>query len=322
MLKKTVQLMVLLNLGLLPWLADAQVSYPTNPIRLIVPLPAGTIPDISARVLAQNISEQFGESIVVENAPGASTSIGAGRVARARPDGYTLLLTTNQHVMLKELMPGTPFDPIEDFVPITPIIRSDLTLTTSSDGPFDSYETLISVAREQPDSLTYSTPGIGSPAHLACAAVLHSENVTARHIPFKGSTEAITALISGVVDFTCPAVSNVAPMVSGGKVRILATTGPQRHKLLPTVRTAMEITPNGPRMEGWMILLAPKGLSRDIQEKLNDVVTKAIDSEEFQKLTNDTGGVIASSSLAQASEFFASEAALSAQLISSANASQ
>lgn len=285
----------------------ASAAYPERTIRIVVPINAGTSPDQGARALAISMAEQLGTSVIVENVPGGNTSIGAGKVAKAAPDGYTLLLTSNQHAMMKVMMPSLPFDPLKAFAPITSLSRSDLTIAVRGDGPYASYEALIKAARAKPDELTYSAPGLGSPAHLGCASFLKLEGIQARLIPYKGSNEALLAVTSGLVDFSCPASSNTVPMVSGGKIRVLASTGTQRLEALPQVKTVAELTGKSFSIGAWTMMLAPQGTPPDVLARLNQVVIHAVAGPEYTRFLKNGGGIAAPRSLADTQKFLASE---------------
>ncbi|MGT2509167.1 Bug family tripartite tricarboxylate transporter substrate binding protein [Cupriavidus basilensis] len=292
----------------------AMAAYPDHVVKIVVPLPAGTAPDLTARLLAEKLAASLKQAVIVENAPGGSTAIGAARVAKANADGYTLLVTTNQHLMLRRMVPGLSFDPARDFVPITALGTAALTLAVSTGSPYGSYRALIDAAARAPNSLTYGTPGLGSPAHLACDAILQAAGVTARHIPYKGSTEAISAAVAGTVDFTCPATSNVLPLVQGGRMRVLATTGDARNPQLVEVPTLRELNPKAPSVRGWTILLAPTGTPRDRLAVLHRAVIDAIGSPEFHSLVERGGSTALPQDMVDAARFYAAEAALATRL--------
>ena len=233
--------------------------WPERPVRIVVPLPAGTSPDIFARHLGQKLSAVLRQTVVIENRPGANSVIGTAVVARASADGHTLLHSSIQHVMLKPLLGKLPFDPDADFTPVKTTTATEMVLLVPASSRFASAADIVAHVRSRPGELNFSSPGIGSPAHLAGQAFLSATGMSARHIPMKGSTESVTATAGGQVDYTITAISNALALIQGGKVRPLATTGAQRHRQLPAVPIMAEAAPPGFVFDSWSAIFAPRG---------------------------------------------------------------
>jgi len=287
--------------------AASHAQYPDRPIRIVVPFPPGNAPDLQARMVGERLTAELKQPVIVENRPGGSTVIGAQIVAQAKPDGYTLYMTTSQHLTLPSLIKTLPFDALRDFVPITTMSASELSITVRAEAPVNSYADFLRWAREKPGALTYGSGGAGSPGHLTCAAVADRAGLSVRHIPYKGVTDAMAAAIGGTVDFTCSAAANLVTQIKAGKLKAVVTTGEKRHPALPNTPTFREADAAGMVLTSWSILLAPRGTPQPILAQLNAVVTGMIRSPDYMKFTDRIGSSPAPRTLAEVADLFVSE---------------
>ena len=290
-------------------------AWPERPIRIVVPLPAGTSPDLFARHLGQKLSARLQQPVIIENRPGANSVIGTAVVAKASADGYTLLNASIQHVMLKPLLGKLAFDPDSDFIPVATLSATEMILVVPAASRFNAVTDLIAAAKAKPGELNYATPGIGSPAHLAGQAFLSSTGITARHIPMKGSTESVTAVAGSQVEYTITAVSNALPLIQATKLRALAATGPKRHDLLPAVPTMREAVPPGFVYETWQALFAPAGTPRSVLELLNREVVRILNDAGTREFFEKYGSSPRPRSLAASGEFVREESKRAVELV-------
>lgn len=290
-------------------------AYPERPIRVVVPLPAGTSPDLFARHVGQKLAEAVRQAVIIDNRSGANSVIGTGIVAKAAPDGYTLLNASVQHVMLKPLIARLGFDPDADFVPISTVSTTELVLIVPANSRYGAVGDLIAAARAKPDTLNFATPGIGSPAHLAAQGLMSATGVVTRHIPMKGSTESVAAVAGAHVDYTVTAVTNALPLIQGGKVKPLGTTGSQRHALLQSVPTMKEAVPPGYTYETWQALFAPAKTPRAILSLLNREVTRILDEPDTRAFIVRNGSQAQPRSLDASAEFVKQESRKAAELV-------
>lgn len=298
------------------WLAAAaQAAYPERPIRIVVPLPAGTSPDLFARHLGQKLSTRLKQPVIIENRPGANSVIGTRTVAKASADGYTLLSASVQHVMLTPLLGKLDFDPDADFVPVTTISATEMILVVPAGARFQSAGELMAAAKLRPGELNFSSPGIGSPAHLAGQAFLSATATTARHIPMKGSTESVTAVAGNQVDYTITAITNALPLITAGKLRALAVTGPGRHELLPAVPTMREAVPPGFVYETWQTLFAPAATPRTVVDLLNREMVRLLNEADTREFLVKNGSNPRPRTTAESAEFVRQEARKAVELV-------
>jgi tripartite-type tricarboxylate transporter receptor subunit TctC len=302
-------------LGALWFTTVAVAAYPERPLRIVVPLPAGTSPDLFARHLGQKLAVRFRQPVIIENRPGANSVIGTAVVAKASPDGYTLLDASVQHVMLKPLLGKLAFDPDTDFTPVVTISATEMMLVVPAGSRFGSVAELVAAAKARPGELNFATPGIGSPAHLAGQAFLSATGTAARHIPMKGSTESVTAVAGNQVDYTITAISNALPLIQGGKLRPLASTGPQRHARLPAVPTMREALPPGFVYETWQALFAPAGTPRNVLELLNRELVVILGEADTIEFFDRYGSSPRPRTLAASAEFVREEARRAVELV-------
>jgi tripartite-type tricarboxylate transporter receptor subunit TctC len=249
-------------------------TYPARPVKIVVPFAAGGPADNYARFLALRLQEALGQPFVVDDRPGAGSLIGTDFVAKAAPDGYTLLLMSNTHTVNETLIPSKPFVLTRDFTAIAPINYSDLVLVAHPALPVSNVKDLLKLAKARPGKLNYASSGLGTPYHMAGELFKSMADVYLVHIPYRGSSGARTDVIGGQVDLMFDAVTTMAEQVKSGKVKALATTGLQRSSVLPDVPTVNEAGVPNYEATIWLGLLAPKGTPRAIVERLNEAVSK------------------------------------------------
>jgi tripartite-type tricarboxylate transporter receptor subunit TctC len=275
---------------------QAQEPYPSKPIKLIVPFTPGTGIDILARTLGQKIGEDWKASIVVDNRPGASGNIGTEAVAKAAPDGYTLLTTASTIVLNRSLFKTIPYDPIKDFAPIAPLAIGRLALVTNPSVPAKSVADFIAYAKSNPGKLFYGSPGNGTPHHLAMEVFKSATGINVVHVPYKGSAGAVQDLLGGQINVMFLPVHVALPLVEAGKLSMLAAGGAQRASATPNVPSLAEAA--GMRevdTDIWYALYAPAETPRDIVTKLNAEVNRLLkDPATIDTLTKQglqpTGG--------------------------------
>jgi len=267
--------------ALAPSSALAQ-AYPSKPVRIIVPFAAGGPADVFARVLGQRLQEALGQSFVVEDRPGAGSLVGTEAVAKAVPDGYTLLMMSNTHAINESLIPDKPYQLMRDFSPIAPVNYSDLVLVVHPSVAVNSLKELIALARANPRSLNYASSGPGTPYHMAGELFKAMADLDIVHVPYKGSSGARTDLLGGQVQMMFDAISTMAPNVRAGKLKALGTTGKVRSAVLPEVPTVSEAGVPGYDAVIWLGLMAPAGTPRPIIERLNAEVRRIVASPEIK----------------------------------------
>jgi len=277
--------------GLDAFAADA---FPSRPIRVIVPYAAGGGPDVLARQVAPQLGEALGQSIIMENKVGAAGVLAAQYVAQQPPDGYTLLMGSNTHLIQKLLQPELRFDPIADFVPVSNLASSPTVMVVKADGPYRKVEDVIAAAKAQPGKLNYSSGGVGTSAHLAGATLVSLAGVKAMHIPLKGSVEITASLLRGDTDFAFPVAGTGVPQVKGGRLRALAVTSAARLKELPDVPTLKEVLHNDLAVqESWFGYWAPAKTPADVVGKFHAAINKILAEPQTRSKFEATGNIAA-----------------------------
>ncbi len=262
-------------------LAHAQ-AWPAKTVRIVIPFSPGATTDALGRLIAQQLQLRTGQTFVAENKLGASGALGAGEVARAPADGYTLLFTTSSTHAVAPAMGGKlPYDTVNDFTPIAHVADSQLVLLGSPTLSAKNLTELLAMAREKPGSINYSSSGVGTIAHLTTEAINSQANVSLTHIPYKGSAQAMPDLISGAVQVTWDAVASGLPHVREGRVRALAVSGPQRSSMAPDVPTVAESGLPGFSVMAWFSLYGPKGMPPELAQRINTEVNAILQSPEI-----------------------------------------
>jgi tripartite-type tricarboxylate transporter receptor subunit TctC len=268
--------------------ANAQ-TYPAKSVRIIVPFAAGGPADIYARYLGQRLQEPLGQSFVIDNRPGAGSIIGTELVARSPADGYTLLLMSNTHTINESLIPKKPFVLMKDFAPVVPINYSDLVLVVHPSVPAKSVKELVQITKAKPRGLNYASSGNGTPYHLAGELFKSMAAVDIIHVPYKGSSEARTGVMSGQVEMMFDAITTMTPIIKGGRVRALATTGQKRSSVLPDVPTVSEGGVMGYEATIWLGIMVPTGTPKAVIDRLNAEVVKVVSRPDVKKVWNEQG---------------------------------
>jgi tripartite-type tricarboxylate transporter receptor subunit TctC len=261
----------------------AQESYPSKPVRIIVPFAAGGPADVYARFLGQRLSESMGQPFVIENRPGAGSVIGTEAVAKAPADGYTLLMMSNTHTTNESLIPKKPYQLMRDFVPVAPVNYSDLVMVIHPSVPVNNLREFIDLARAQPNKLNYASSGPGTPYHMAGELFNAMTGVQIVHVPYKGSSGARNDILGGQVHMMFDAIPTMAQNVRAGKVKALGTTGTRRSPVLPDVPTVAEAGVPGYEATIWLGIMAPAGTPKAVVDRLNAAITKVATSPEVKE---------------------------------------
>ena len=275
-------LLVVAGLRLASMEASAE-TWPTKPVRAIVPFAAGSTTDIVPRVVFDQLSSQLGQSIVVENRAGAGGTTGSGSVAKAEPDGYTVLAHGSGLTISPALYSHLSFNPARDFVPVVPLGTSPNVLVVPPDRGWKTVSDLIAAAKTKPGVLNFSSVGLGSATHLSAERFRHSAGVDAVHVPFKGGAEAMTEVIAGRIDFFFGPVGLVLSQVQEGKLRALVVNGAKRSSALPNVPTTSEAGIANAEYPIWFGLFLPAKTPRDIVDKLHGETAKALQTPKVRE---------------------------------------
>jgi tripartite-type tricarboxylate transporter receptor subunit TctC len=257
-------------------LAHAQAAYPSRTVQLIVPYSAGGPADIYARYMGEQLRKSFNQPFVVENRPGAGAIIGTDAVAKSAPDGYTLLMMSNTHTVNESLFKKKPYSLMKDLAPVAPINYSDLLLVVNPSVPANNLKELIALAKSKPGALNYASSGPGTPYHMAGELFKAMAGIDVVHIPHKGSAEARTSVMAGNVQMMIDAITTMAPIARGGKVRAIATTGKARSAIMPEVPTFDEAGVPGYEAVIWLGIMAPAQTPAAIVERLNGEIQKIV----------------------------------------------
>jgi len=290
-------------------------DFPSRPLRVIVPFSPGGAVDGPMRLIAQHLSQRLGQPVVVENKPGAGATIGTDVVAKAAPDGYTLLLASQTNAISATLYSNLPFDPIEDFTPVTLIGREPGVVVVNPAVPVATLQQLIAYVKERPGQIDYASSGNGSGQHLFAALLASRTGMKMNHVPYRGSGQATTDLLGGVVAMSIPGTAGMVGHIKAGKLRALAVTGAARSPQLPDVPTVMEAGVPDYEAYVWMGLLAPKGTPPAIVERLNREVLAVLVLEDVKKYMATAGIEIVGSTPAEFGTFFRHEKNLWAKVI-------
>ena len=269
--------------------AGAQSNYPNKPITLVVPFAPGGIADITARTVAEVMAKSLGQAIVVDNRPSAGSIVGSSLVAKAAPDGYTLLLMSNGNAVSTGLFKKLPFDVTKDFAPISTLGFFDLGVFVGSGSRFTSLAEVVKFAKANPGKLTIGTIAVGSTQHLSAELFKTLSGIDAVIVPYKGSPAVITALRSGEIDLGFEILGPMLPQVSGKAIRALAVTSDKRDSALPEVPTVQESGVAGYNVASWNALAAPAGTPAEIVERLNRAAREAEASPVVQKRLLELG---------------------------------
>jgi len=276
--------------------AAAAHAWPDQPVTLVVPYTPGTGIDLIARQLSARLPAVLGQPVIVENLAGASGNIGSEKVARAKPNGYTLLVQVNTLVMNKGLYKSLAYDPVADFTPVSQTSWGTLLLVTNpSTQKAGSLAQLVATAKANPGKLTYATPGVGTPHHLSMALLMQGTGTDLLHVPYKGTAGAVTDLLGGRIDAMFLPVHVALQHIQAGKLKALATGSGQRLPQLPDVPTLAEAGVTADNVDMWYGVLAPKGTPANVVARLNTEIAAVLKSPEVAKSFESQGMVPASS---------------------------
>ena len=267
----------------------AAQTYPSKPVRLIVPFAPGGFTDVVARILGQRLSVSMGQQFIIENKAGAGSTIGTDFVAKSAPDGYTLVMISTTHVISPWIYKSMPYDPIKGFVPVTKLVDSPYVLLVNPKVQARNVQEFIALAKASPDTLRYASSGNGSSQHLMGGLFASLTGTKLQHVPYRGSSGAATDLVAGVVESSFAGVPNALAQVPAGRLRALAVTTAKRIPQLPDVPTLQEAGVPGYEASVWLALLAPAGTPRDIVNRLNAEVAKLMESAETRKALYESG---------------------------------
>jgi tripartite-type tricarboxylate transporter receptor subunit TctC len=285
----------------------AAAAYPEQPIRLVVGFSAGGTTDVVARIVGKEVGEALGQPVVVENRPGAGSNIGAEMVARAKPDGYTLYMVAVTSAINQTLYKNIRFNLIDDFTPVALAVRVPNVLVVNPDLPVKSVKELVDYAKKNPGKLNFASSGSGTSIHMAGELFKQLADIDVVHIPYKGSSPAVTDLIGGQVDFMFDNMPSSWPQVEGGKLRALAVTTAERSKAAPDLPTMQEEGFPTFDVSSWFGVIAPKGTPDDVVEKLNKAIRAALAKPAVQSQMDDLGAIVADTTPEQFGDFIKSE---------------
>jgi tripartite-type tricarboxylate transporter receptor subunit TctC len=287
--------------------AVGQQAYPNKPIKIVVPFGAGGVADLTARTVAQKLGDNMGQSIVIENKPGAGGVVATDAVAKSTPDGYTLLLMSNATAVSAGLFKSLPYDAEKDLTPLSILGTFDIAIVVPQDSKFANLGDLLSFAKANPGKLNIGSINVGSTQHLAAELFKSTAGIDAQVVPFNGTPAVLTALRGGQIDVGVEILAPVLPQIKGQALRALAVTGDKRAAALPQVPTAKEAGVRSLYAASWNALAAPSKTPRDIVQRLNQEIQNALNAPEVRKKLIDMNVEPQPSSLQQAADLLSSE---------------
>lgn len=294
-------------------------DYPNRNVRIVVPFATGGPADNYARFIAQRLQDEFKQSVIVDNKPGAGSVIGTDIVAKSAPDGYTLLMMSNTHTVNESLLSNKPFNLMKDFVPVAPVNSSGLLLVVHPSVQIKSVGELVQFAKANPGKLNYASSGNGTPYHMAGELFKYMAGIDMTHVPYKGSSGARTDILGGQVDVMFDAETTMADYSRQGKVRAIASTGLARSANLPDMPTVAES--GVPKYEAtiWLGLMAPKGTPADVVARLNAAVRKIVAQPEVKALWAKQGAAPMSMTVAEFDQYLAADIVKWGTIVKAAN---
>ena len=303
----------------LTFIEQVQAAFPERPIRIVVPSGAGGVTDSLARLLAIELSQNLGQQVFIENRPGASGISGTQFVATAAPDGYTLLMVFPSHVTNPSLFSKLPYDTTKAFTPVSLVSNVSMVFVVPKDSPANSLKEFITYAKANPGKLNFSTVGSGSLGHLGAELFNSMIGATMTHIPYKGSPQAMTALVTGEADmYLVASASSALPLINAKQIKALGVSTKDRLPILPNTPPMSEIV-RGYDVQGWNGILAPAGTPPDVIEKLNKAIIKSVASVELTKKLRQEGATGSTSTPAEFQLLIAKDIAKWAKVIKEAN---
>lgn len=265
-------------------------EYPSRPIRFILPQPAGGAVDLIARRVAERLTEQMGQPVIVENVPGANGGLAAGQVMRAAPDGYTLFFAVDSNLVINpSLYPNIAYDPFRDFVPISIVAKLHMVMVAHPSVPASNVAELIAYAKQHPNKLNYGGIGLGTAMHMGMELFKFATRTEINHVPYRGTAPAMTDLVAGVIDVMLTGPPSAKAMSDGGKLKLLAVASPRRMALMPDVPTMQEAGVPGFELASWFGLLAPVKAPKPVVERLAAEMHKVVADADFHARMAEQG---------------------------------
>jgi len=315
--RRITQLLLLLALAVVPFGASAE-GLSSGPIQLVVGFPPGGGTDVLARIISKALAEETGLSVIVQNIGGANGSLAEARVASARPDGHTLFFGTAGNISVNPLLYKLPFSIQHDFVPISKIADATLILVANPEEPVRTVKDVIALAEKEPGGLKFSTSGIGSLLHLGGEELNLEAHILMKHIPFKGSSPSITAVIGGQVPLAVDTVLLTKPFIQSGKLRAIAVLDAKPSPLFPEIPTVSQTLP-GFDVTNWFGVLAPAKTPKDVQAYLNEKLVAALNRPDVKKQLLNQGAIASPTTQAEFADYIASQTEKWGKVIKAAN---
>jgi len=300
--------------------ATAAEDYPNKPIRMLVGFSAGGTTDVAARILAKEIGDTLGETVIVENRPGAGSNIASEAVSRAKPDGYTIYMVAVTAAINQTLYKNLRFDLTQDFTPIAAGVAVPNVLVVNPEVPVNSVQELVEYAKANPGKLNFASSGSGTSIHMAGELFKQLNDIDVQHIPYKGSAPAMSDLIGGQVDYMFDNMPSAWPHAQGGALRALAVTTAERSDAAPDLPTMQESGFETFDVSSWFGIIGPKGIPEDIVNKLNQAVQVALDNPDVQKNLAELGAVPVKGTPAEFGEFLNNEVESWAEVVKGSGA--
>jgi tripartite-type tricarboxylate transporter receptor subunit TctC len=277
-------LLALFLAAMLGFAAHAQQRFPSRPVTIVVPYPAGGSNDIFARELGKKLSDAWKVPVIIDNRPGGGGSIGAGIVSRAAPDGYTLCVLSSSFTTNAAIQPNLPFDPVNGFTPVAMIAKGPMLLTVGNHVPAKTTLELFDLARRRPGKLNFASSGVGGTNHFATELLIDAAHIKMTHVPYKGMPPAVADLIGGHVDVLIASAPSVYPQVKAGKVRALGVTSAGPSAVVPDLKPVAEMGAPGYHFELWWGMLAPPKVPPEIMAQINADVNRILASSEMKEV--------------------------------------
>ena len=309
----------LVLLGAMP--ASAQ-TYPSKPIRIVVPFVAGGAVDLLARIMGQKLTESLGQPVIIENRPGAGGNAAADLVAKSPPDGYTILQNTNGLAISPALYRKLPFDPVKDLVPVTQLVASQLLLVATPSLPVKTARELIELAKSKPGTLNYGMTGVGNPLHLTMEMLMHAGGVKFQAIPYRGDAPLNTALIAGEVHLAVVPFATAKPNIEAGKLRALGIAGAKRSPSLPDVPTIAESGVAGFESGSWQGWFVPAGTPPEVIALIQREAAKALKMPDVRARMDATANEVVGSTPAEFAVRYKADLARFAKVVKDAGIPQ
>ena len=303
---------------LLPVAAQAQ-PYPSQLVKIVVGYPPGGTTDVVARLIAEALTERLGHTVIVENRPGASATLATDAVAKATPDGYTLLVASSAHATLRELFPKVSFDPVDSFAPVALMAKTPYILVVPPELPVRTLPELVALAKSKPGELAYASSGMGTGQHLGGELFRRVAGIDILHVPYKGSSAITSDLLSGRIQMMFENVAIMLPQMQRGALRGLAITSPERSPLAADIPTLRELGFAAAEVEGWFALLAPARTPPEIVLQLNAAVNATLRSDAVRERLASLGAVPVGGTPQEAADFIRSEREKWGRVIREAN---